>query len=73
MTQKELSEKMYALARVGSGSYKVTIEYRNKLYYCTSHNSLAWDAIMHDDYSSYTAKQAMQALYDECKRKNGLN
>lgn len=72
MTQKELSERMYALAYTSSGSYKVTIEYRKKMYSCTSNNSLAWDAIMHNDYSYYTFKQALQAFYDECKRKNYL-
>lgn len=62
----------------GYGSYKVTIEYRGKSYSCTSHNSLAYDRINTNsvDYRitcySYTYKGALQALYNECKRCNGI-
>lgn len=65
----------------GYGSYRVTIEYRGKLYYCTSNNSLAYDRINVDGTECYgdravrglyTYRQALQALWDECKRANGL-
>lgn len=72
MTQKELELKFVSIKLAGSGSYRVTIEYRNHTYSCISNNSLAYDAWRNDDHSYYTEKQALQALYDECKRKNGL-
>lgn len=64
----------------GYGSYKVIIKYRGKFYYCTSHNSLAYDRITGyaDEVPDravrnfYTYKGALQALYDECKRANNF-
>ena len=65
----------------GYGTYEVTIEYRNKYYRCTSHNSLAYDRINVDgtecygdrqEVGTYTYKSALQSFYDECKRKNDL-
>lgn len=63
----------------GYGTYRVTIEYRGKLYFCTSHNSLAYDRINNNDIFDnrvssygYTYREALSALYNECKRANGL-
>lgn len=64
----------------GYGTYRITIEYRGKTYSCTSHNSLAYDRIRGyaDSVSDrtvrdfYTFKGALKALWDECKRANGL-
>lgn len=62
----------------GYGSYNVTIEYRGKFYYCTSHNSLAYDRIKNSavedrvEAYGYTYKQAFRSFYNECKRANNL-
>lgn len=61
----------------GSGHYIVTIEYKGKQYSCLSNNSLAYDRIHNfmlyknrERVFEYTFKQALQSVYDECKRKN---
>lgn len=72
MTYKELQYKIVSIHIAGSGSYKVTIEYRNKVYSCVSNNSMAYDAFRNDDHSYYTDKQALMAFYNECKRVNNL-
>lgn len=79
MTTKELEQKVKYHWK-GYGTYLIKIEYRNDNYECTSHNTLAVDRITgSDDWNSeyevhcgYTYKQALEALYDECKRKNRL-
>ena len=72
-------EQLYNRITVGTcchGQFKVTIFYRNKCYECRSNNTLAYDAIklpsitIASDY--YTEKQALKALWDECKEKNSL-
>ena len=75
MTTKELQRKIYSIGVCCGGQFDVVIEYRNKLYKCKSNNTLAYDTLYSvekvlGDY--YTPRQAMQALYDECKRKNNL-
>lgn len=74
MTQKELSHRLTIGVCCG-GQFEVTIEYRNKTYRCKSNNTMAYDCIQSDNnelayYSS--VRQAMQALYDECKEANGI-
>ena len=79
MSKDELKSRI-TIRWKGYGNYKVMIEYRGKFYYCTSHNSLAYDRIRgySDNVSdrsvrdSYTYKGALQALWDECKRNNNL-
>lgn len=79
MRLKELADKVY-VKKTGSGTYTVIIDFRNKYYKCQSHNSLAYDRIMAQSYqknanqvlSEYTLKQALQSLYDECKRSNNV-
>lgn len=72
MTLKELQDKVYRIGVCCGGQFEVVIMYRNKLYHCQSNNTLAYDTIKSDDVGYYTLKQAMKALYDECKTKNNL-
>lgn len=63
-----------------ASNYKVTIEYRGKIYTCRSNNSLAMDRIHEQSYLrdsqrgtwGYTLRQALQAFYDECKSANNI-
>lgn len=79
MTTQELRERISIEWR-GYGSYRITIDFRGKMYSCTSHNSLAYDRIKgyadevldRVEKCGYTYKGALQSLYDECKRANGL-
>ena len=79
MTTQELRDRI-TIQRTGYGTYKTTIEYRDKFYSCTTHNSLAFDRIRGYAYDVpdkavkdfYTYKGALQALWDECKQRNGL-
>jgi len=81
MTLKELDFKVrYVGFGRSHGQYEIRILYRGKEYRCFSNNSRAFDRIhSRDSYPSdsyvdadYTYKQALQAFWDECKRKNGL-
>lgn len=63
----------------GPGCYYVTITYRNKEYFCISHNSEAWDRVKYYDETparaerqGHTLKSAFLAFYNECKRKNNI-
>lgn len=71
MTTQELQNHIVAIRWNGCGAFKVTIEYRNKIYSCLSHNSMAYDAYR-GSKNGYTYKQALQAFYDECKSLNYL-
>lgn len=79
MTTQELKDRI-SISFSGYGHYKVTIEYRGKIYSCTSNNTLARDRITGyaDDVPEravkdfYTYKGALLAFYEECKHKNGL-
>ena len=79
MTTQELKDRI-TIKKKGYGTYQVTIEYRGKIYSCTSHDSLAYDRIQGYAYDVpdravkdfYTYKGALQALYDQCKRANYL-
>ena len=79
MTLKELKERIAITGIKGYGLYGVTINYRCKDYHCESNNSQAWDRLQERDWvdanfvsDGYTEKQAYQAFYDECMRKNHL-
>lgn len=81
MTLAELGNKVRISKAGGHGQYRVTIEYRNEEFSCLSNNTLAYDSLPHrcnaggcwdDTNCPMTEKQALQAFYDECKRKNGL-
>lgn len=63
----------------GYGHYKISFVHRKKTISCTTTNTLAIDRINSQDVFTpnqerygYTERQALQALYDECKRKNGI-
>lgn len=74
MTTKELYNRI-TLGTCVSGQFTVTIEYRGEEYTCKSNNTLAYDSIRFDPEpgeSYYTPKQALMALWNECKMKNNL-
>ena len=71
MTTEQLLERV-SVRLAGSGAYQVRISYYGREYCCRSNNSMAWDAIRYGDKSYYTRRQALQALYDECRRKNNI-
>lgn len=71
MTTEQLLERV-SVRLAGTGTYEVRITYRGRDYSCRTNNSLAWDAIRWGDRSYYTRRQALQALYDECRRKNNI-
>jgi len=75
MTTQELKSKV-STSFAGYGHFKVTIDYRGKQYTCTTTNTMAIDKIGDDtitrDGFYTTEKQALQSLYDECKRTNYL-
>jgi hypothetical protein len=56
------------------GHYRVTIQYRNKQYSCTTTNSMAVDRLNSDERMTFypTEKSALIALWNECKRANNL-
>lgn len=79
MTTRELENMVSVMSR-GCSSFIVRIidKYGGVRMRCESHNSLAYDRI-HEDIPAksvscgYTYKQALQAFYDECKRKQRTN
>jgi len=71
MTLSQLEDRV-TIGTVLQGHFKVTIEYRSKMYSCTSTNTMMSDVIRYGDKNGYTRKQAFQALYDYCKQKNNL-
>lgn len=75
MTYRELSKRISVTPCNKRGVYRVWIRYRGYAYQCYSTNSMAYDTIKSDGacYNYYrTQKQALQALYDECKAANNL-
>lgn len=78
-TLKDLTERYAGREFAGSGHYNVRFTIRGKEYSATTTNTLATDRLQESGYLSpraiscgYTERQAMQSLYDEVKRKNGL-
>jgi len=77
MTTQQLLERIDARKTTSYGHYRVTIQYRGKKYTCISNDSLAYDRHLDTEcwYSRgklYTQKEALQTLWNECKRKNNL-
>lgn len=79
MKLKDLWYKYLGKQTVGYGNFKVSFIYRGKTISCTTTNTLAIDRINCQNifksnikWSGYTEKQALQALYEECKRKNNF-
>lgn len=81
MTTKEL-ERRIKIIHFGRRDYSVRITYKGKEYFCNCSNTFAYDRIKRmDNFSKnaqrtlnliYTYKQALQALYKECKTVNNL-
>lgn len=78
MTIQEMSDKM-KLKLIGYGTYWVTIIYRNKEYSCKTHNTLAIDRMKiryeipeRKKELRCTYGEAVRALWEECKQKNGI-
>ena len=78
LTLQQLKERV-SIQWIGYETYKVNVEYRGKGYSCTSHDGIAYDRIRNTDipdnamgYYGCTKRQALQALYDECKRANDI-
>lgn len=74
MTTKELYDKM-TIGCCAGGQFTVTIEFRGKHYSCKSNDTMAYDCLRsHDGELVWYAseKQALLALWNECKRANNL-
>lgn len=72
MTLEQLQQRVTLFGPVSYGHYKVEINYRKKIYSCTTTNTIAVDVIKNDSTFYYKKKQAYKSLYDECKEKNDL-
>ena len=78
MTYEQLQSRILSIHKTGSGHWRVAIEYRGEVYYGTTTNSMAIDRFHNEDVSDntsrygYTAKQCLQALYNDVKRANNL-
>lgn len=74
MTLKQLKSRVKVTETKNNGQYDVEITYYGKTYHCQSNDSWAYDRAICPEKSDgyYTQKQAYQAFYDECKRKNHL-
>lgn len=76
MTTNQLKNRIRTYF-AGHGHFKLTIEYRGKIYSCTTTNTMAIDRIGDEkrtpkDFFT-TEKEALLALWNECKRANDLN
>lgn len=83
MKTRDLENKVVYVGVCLSGQFTIRIEYRGKTYSCKSNNTLAYDRYNRykgsDNFLSnkqsvygYTYRQALQAMFDECKMKNNL-
>lgn len=75
MTTQQLKEKVFTRF-VNSGHYEVMIKYKNKNYFCITTNMKAIDEIDEEEITPKkyytTQKQALLALWNECKYINCL-
>ncbi len=83
MTTKELENKVRDCGCVGYGTHKIEIEYYGTVYRFITNNTLATDRLKKcgDDgceisdrkkHCFYTYRGALEALYEEGKRKHSL-
>lgn len=79
MTLDKLWQAYQGRAISGYGQYSIQFKYRGRIIQCYTNNTLAIDRLnmlsqLPPRYEAYcyTERQALQALYDECKRKNYL-
>jgi hypothetical protein len=75
MTTSQLKDRINTQF-AGHGHFKVTIDFRGKEYSCTTTDTMAIDRIGDDTIDKkrfyVSEKQALTALWNECKRKNDL-
>lgn len=74
MTTKDLQDKM-VIGTCLRGQFTVTIKFRGNTYSCKSNDTTAYDCICDDDGEFWyypSKKQALLALWRECKRANNL-
>lgn len=77
MTTQQLSQRV-SFRFGGYGHFRIEIEYRNYLYTALTTNTLALDRVNDNTLvdrarqNGYTRRQALLALYNECKLKNNL-
>lgn len=75
MTTSQLKDKI-STSFAGQGHFKITIDFKGKKYHCTTNNTMAIDKIGDETKtpkSFYVSeKQALLALWNECKRSNNL-
>ena len=78
MTLENLLKNYQGYDFLGRGHYRVKFIIRNKMRSAVTTNTTAIDRINNDEVSDkterygYTLKQALQTLYKEVKRANGL-
>lgn len=77
MTTRELQRHVYGITCVG-GVVRYLLNYRNKLYHCTTNDTTLSDRINSDEDPEYktcagTYKQALQALYRNGIRQHCLD
>lgn len=73
MTLNELKYKVKCGLFI-DGSLMICIRYRNKIYYCTTVNTKAFNRVryVNEHRDKYSEKQAYKDLYNECREKNRL-
>ncbi len=77
MNAEQLLSHIASIEQTGTGQYKVTITYRGKTYTGRTNNTLAIERLLVPAGRTpkcyyLTAKQAVQSLYNDVKRQNGL-
>lgn len=77
MTTRELRRHVYGITCVG-GEVRYLLNYRNKLYRCTTNDTTLIDRVKSDDAPSHktvagTYKQALQVLYRNGIRQHCLD
>ena len=70
-TYKRTRTERFFLSRNHGGGYKATIEHRGRLYHCHINDSTLWDDY-HGAHVFNTRTQAINIMYDICKRENNL-
>ena len=79
MTYEQLKERFIGKSFAGYGHFKVSFNYRSRDISCTTADTMAIDRLNDENEGRVnegfytTKKQALQSLYNECKRANGYN
>jgi len=72
MTARQLRARINYIGPTHEGRFLVQILYRGNYYKCYSANTAARLAVFCYDFHNIPNRQALQALYDECKQENNL-